>query len=85
MAEPSALSGLSVLIVGAMAAVYMKQVNIFSVGDAEEVVLSSDGYPHLYSTLRESECYLADILEKDPLCMRLYKKYKRSAKRQLLF
>ena len=56
--------------------VQMKQVNIFSVGDAEEVVLSSDGYPHLYSTLRESECYLADILEKDPLCMRLYKSTK---------
>ena len=56
--------------------VQMKQVNIFSVGDAEEVVLSSDGYPHLYSTLHESECYLADILEKDPLCMRLYKSTK---------
>lgn len=56
--------------------VRMKQVNIFPVGDAEEVVLSSDGYPHLYSTLHESECYLADILEKDPLCMRLYKSTK---------
>lgn len=56
--------------------VQMKQVNIFPVGDAEEVVLSSDGYPHLYSTLHESECYLADILEKDPLCIRLYKSTK---------
>ena len=56
--------------------VQMEQVNIFQVGDAEEVVLSSDGYPHLYSTLHESECYLADILEKDPLCIRLYKSTK---------
>ena len=65
--------------------VQMKQVNIFSVGDAKEVVLSSDGYPHLYSTLRESECYLADILEKDPLCMRLYKSTKGMKKGDLSF
>ena len=54
----------------------MEQVNIFSVGNADEIILSSDGYPHLYSSLYESECYLADILEKDPLCMRLYKSTK---------
>lgn len=54
----------------------MEQVNIFPVGDAEEIILSSDGYPHLYSTLRESECYLAEVLAKDPLCMRLYKSTK---------
>ena len=56
--------------------VQMQQVKIFPVGDAEEIILSSDGYPHLYSTLHESECYLADVLEKDPLCMRLYKSTK---------
>lgn len=56
--------------------VQMKQVNIFPVGDAEEIILASDGYPHLYATLHESECYLADILKKDPLCMRLYKSTK---------
>lgn len=56
--------------------VQMQQVKIFPVGDAEEIILSSDGYPHLYSTLHESECYLADVLEKDPLCMRLYKNTK---------
>ena len=65
--------------------VQMKQVTLFSVGDAKEVVLSSDGYPHLYSTLRESECYLADILEKDPLCMRLYKSTKGMKKGDLSF
>ena len=56
--------------------IQMKQVNVFPVGNADEIILSSDGYPHLYSTLHESECYLADILEKDPLCMRLYKSTK---------
>lgn len=56
--------------------VQMEQVNVFPVGDANEVILASDGYPHLYSTLHESECYLADILEKDPLCIRLYKSTK---------
>lgn len=44
--------------------IQMKQVNVFPVGNADEIILSSDGYPHLYSTLHESECYLADILEK---------------------
>ena len=56
--------------------IQMEQVNVFPVGNADEIILSSDGYPHLYSTLHESECYLADILEKDPLCMRLYKSTK---------
>ena len=56
--------------------IQMEQVKVFPVGDAKEVVLASDGYPHLYSTLYASECYLADILEKDPLCIRLYKSTK---------
>ena len=56
--------------------IQMEQVNVFPVGNADEIILSSDGYPHLYSTLHESECYLADLLEKDPLCMRLYKSTK---------
>lgn len=54
----------------------MKQVNIFPVGDVKEIVLSSDGYPKLFSSLQESEAHLANILEKDPLCMRLYKSTK---------
>lgn len=57
--------------------VNMEQVNIFPVGNLiKEIILSSDGYPHLFSTLKESECYLYDILEKDPLCMRQYKSTK---------
>lgn len=56
--------------------VQMQQVNIFPVGNAEEIILASDGYPHLYPTLHESECYLEDVLKQDPLCMRLYKSTK---------
>ena len=64
--------------------VQMKQVNIFSVGDAERGPgLSSDGYLDLYSTLRDSSYFRYS--GEYSLCMRLYKSTKRSAKRQLLF
>lgn len=56
--------------------VNMKQVNIFPVGNVKEIILSSDGYPKLFRSLSESESYLATILEKDPLCMHLYKSTK---------
>jgi len=41
--------------------------------DQAELVLASDGYPKIFSTLQDSENYLSDILSKDPL---LYKEYK---------
>lgn len=56
--------------------VNMEQVNIFSVGNATQIILSSDGYPRLYSSLFETECYLKNILEIDPLCFRMYKSTK---------
>lgn len=56
--------------------VNMEQVNIFPVGKVKEIILSSDGYPRLFSTLKESECYLMNILTNDPLCMRQYKSTK---------
>ena len=40
--------------------------------EGDEVVLASDGYPELKTTLKESERKLAEILDKDPLC---YKEY----------
>lgn len=43
--------------------------------DAEqkmEIVLASDGYPWLESTLRESERKLANLILDDPLCINLY-------------
>lgn len=56
--------------------VNMEQVNIFPVGKVKEIIISSDGYPRLFSTLKESECYLMNILKNDPLCMRQYKSTK---------
>lgn len=56
--------------------VNMEQVNIFPAGKVKEIILSSDGYPRLFSTLKESECYLMNILKNDPLCMRQYKSTK---------
>ncbi len=37
-----------------------------------EIVLASDGYPKLKSTLKESEEELAKIIEIDPLCYKTY-------------
>jgi glycerophosphoryl diester phosphodiesterase len=38
-----------------------------------EIVLASDGYPRLFPGLEETEAFLADLLQEDPLC---YKKYR---------
>ncbi len=39
----------------------------------KEIILASDGYPFLKPTLQESESALADLLEQDPLCMKIFK------------
>lgn len=54
----------------------MKKVHVFPVGDVTEIILSSDGYPLLFSTLLQSEAYLKRILDEDPLCFRIYKSTK---------
>jgi glycerophosphoryl diester phosphodiesterase len=38
-----------------------------------EIVLATDGYPHLRPTLRESEKFLQHVLSTDPLCMNLHR------------
>lgn len=48
-------------------------VHVVSVTDTKEVVLASDGYPVLKGTLEESERELLRIIDKDPLCIDLYK------------
>lgn len=48
-------------------------IKVFYVSNANEIILSSDGYPMLLNSLKESEQYLHSIMEKDPQCMRLYK------------
>lgn len=45
----------------------------YVVSEGDEVVLSSDGYPELKGTLADSENKLKEVLEKDPLCFRMYK------------
>ncbi len=40
--------------------------------ETHEVVLASDGYPQIYGTLRESEAWLAEVLERDPLLTELH-------------
>lgn len=51
-------------------------IRTFPVVECETVVLASDGYPRLESTLAESEEYLSSSLEADPLCYRLIKSTK---------
>lgn len=44
--------------------------------ETEELILASDGYPLLTSTLEETEECLRKILQEDPLCFRQYKSSK---------
>lgn len=46
-----------------------QRVKVFPVRRGDHVVLASDGYPRLFSSLKESEEYLRRVLEKDPLCI----------------
>ncbi|MCD8318419.1 MAG: hypothetical protein LUC45_06115 [Paraprevotella sp.] len=48
----------------------MKRIRLLSVPmDSADLVLASDGYPVLADTWTESERILADLLERDPLCI----------------
>lgn len=44
----------------------------YAVKTDDEIILASDGYPKIFSTLEESEQYLGEIVTNDPLC---YEKY----------
>lgn len=50
-----------------------KEIKIIQVKHAKTIILASDGYPKVFSTLKKSEEYLSEIIEIDPL---FYKKYK---------
>lgn len=54
----------------------MEQVNIYPIGKEKTIILSSDGYPKLFSTLQKTEAYLTTILKEDPLCFRKFKSTK---------
>lgn len=52
-------------------------VNVIKVPvETEEIILASDGYPSLKSTLEETEECLRQTLQEDPLCFRQYKSSK---------
>lgn len=57
-----------------------KRSVIIKVNSEDEIVLASDGYPVLKSTLKESEEILKRILEEDPLFIELHKSTKGLAK-----
>ena len=49
-----------------------EQIKILTVAEGDEVVLASDGYPLLCSTLAESEAALEQVKKDDPLCYKNY-------------
>lgn len=48
------------------------KVKVINTLDASEIILATDGYPHLFPTLSASEQDLSDILTHDPLLIRRY-------------
>ncbi len=54
----------------------LTNIKVIKVKSGDEIVLATDGYPILKSTLDESEKELNEILEKDPLCYKIYKSTK---------
>ena len=50
-----------------------KLVKIYDVVNSHEIVLASDGYPFLKSTLLGSENAIQELKDNDPLCMDIFK------------
>lgn len=48
------------------------RVKVIDASAAQEIILASDGYPHLYPTLLASEQHLQSLLNTDPLLIRDY-------------
>ena len=60
-------------------------LQVLPVTKGERVVLASDGYPRLFPTLAATEVWLAEQLQKDPLCIRSYQSTKGMYKGQCSF
>ena len=52
------------------------KVITYDVKEGDTVILASDGYPRLEPSIFESELFLKELKEKDPLCIDLYKAVK---------
>ena len=61
------------------------EIKIIPLEKAKNIVLASDGYPILYSTLRKSENCLQRIIEDDPLCYKEFKTTKGVTKGNISF
>ena len=62
-----------------------EHIIIHKVKAGDEIVLASDGYPELFSTLSESEEYLEKIIKENPLCDREYRSTKGKEKYNISF
>lgn len=51
-------------------------IKVYSVRTGDEIILASDGYPFLKSTLEDSEKELKYLLENDPMCFKIFKSTK---------
>lgn len=54
----------------------LRNVSVTVVPPGSEIVLASDGYPELFTTLSESEARLEELIRLDPLCYKIYKSTK---------
>jgi len=62
-----------------------KFIEIFDVEDANEIIMASDGYPYPMLNLKDSEDYLAEVLEKDKLLYKAFASTKCQMKGQVSF
>lgn len=60
-------------------------IKVYNVNDGDHVVLSSDGYPKLFKTLKESEDYLDYTLRADPLSIKENMQTKMKSKENISF
>lgn len=60
-------------------------INTFLVESNQVVILSTDGYPKLYDSLKESEKNLKSIIAKDPMLVNIVKSTKGVYKNQISF
>ena len=65
--------------------VYRAGVQTLALPARTEVVLATDGYPRLWPTLAETEDYLQQVLQADPLCIRRHPATKGVYARQVSF
>ncbi len=62
-----------------------EHIIVHKVKPGDEIVLASDGYPHLRDTLEESERLLKEELENNPLCDGKYRSTKGKAEDNISF